>query len=126
MAAKEGKGLGKGCFNDLPTELANSIWGLLDGDGEARRMLMQSSPSVRMLFSPSVQSLRVSLASPSSSLLCGLHKDVRVRKLTLVDAADRADRTEEQKEQLYAALSLVSKSQQFRRVVDLTLEVRAP
>jgi hypothetical protein len=65
----------------------------------------------------------VSLANPSSSLLSGLHKDIRVRKLTLADKPDRPDRTEEQKDQLCAALSLVSKSQQFGRVVDLTLKV---
>jgi hypothetical protein len=119
MAAKAGKGLGKG-LDGLPAELASCIWGLLDGDGEARRRLMQTSPSVRVLFSPSVQSLHVSLLSPSSSLLSGLHKDIRVRKLTF---SGEADQSEEQKDQLCNALSLVSKSPLFRRVVNLTLKV---
>jgi hypothetical protein len=119
MAAKAGKGLGKG-LDGLPAELANCIWSLLDGDGEARRRLMQTSPSVRLLFSPSVQSLLVSLISPSSSLLRGLHKDIRVRKVTLFGEADHS---EEQKDQLFTALSMVSKSPLFRGVVNLTLKV---
>jgi hypothetical protein len=120
---EEGKGLEKGCLDRLPAQLTDHIWGLLEGDAGARRRLMQTSSLIRVLFSSSVRSLRVSLDDPSSSLLRGLHKDIRVCKLTLADKADRSDRTEEQKDQLYAALSMVSRSQLFGRVVDLTLKV---
>jgi hypothetical protein len=123
MAAKVGKGLGKGALDALPSELAAEVWGLLDGDEEARRRLMQTSPSVREAFSPVVQSLRVSLASSSSSLLGGLHRGVCVRKLSLVSELD-GDQTNVQKEQLQAGLSSLSKRHHFRRVVDLRLKVR--
>jgi hypothetical protein len=123
MAANSGKDLDKGTLDALPSELAAEIWGFLDNDEDTRRRLFQTSPSVREVFSPVVQSLRVSLASSSSSLLGGLHRRVRVRKLTLV-VKPGADRTAVQKEQLQAALSTLSKSQCFRRVVQLQLKVR--
>jgi hypothetical protein len=123
IAAKVGKDLDKGALDALPSELAAEIWGFLDNDEDTRRRLFQRSPSVREAFSPVVQSLRVSLASSSSSLLGGLHSGICVRKLTLVNDLDD-NQTDVQKEQIQAALSLLPKTPHFRRVMDLQLKVR--
>jgi hypothetical protein len=55
-------------------------------------------------------------------VLAGLSRNIRARKLTLVGEAV-SDQTEEQKDQLCAAVSVVSMSQLLRHVVDLTLKV---